>query len=223
MEDLQLKEERGTEFAREAAQTRRLPWVLAAVLAPLAAWFAWEAYGPDEIGNPVATSILAFEKQNRLTVFSAQLAPVVESEDSRFFDLVQSRQVAVIPANVAYTLDLSEVDAGRVDWDETTQTLDIRLPDVEIGAPNLDEASARYLREGIWISREAQDELTRDNTLLAERQAMEQARSPVLMDLARQAAREAVQQNLAIPLQVAGFGDVTVQVAFDGIGTPPAE
>ncbi len=37
---------------------------------------------------------------------------------------------------------------------------------------------------------------------------------------ARAAAKVAVRQNLAIPLKVAGFGDVTVAVRFDGEAAP---
>jgi hypothetical protein len=122
----------------------------------------------------------------------------------------------VIPARVTYTLDLSQVTANRLRWNEATNTLDVQLPQIRVGTPNLDEARAQYLREGLWITRDAQDQLTRDNTRLAAQQAQQQAANPVLMDLARQAARTAVQQNLAIPLEVAGFGDVTVNVRFDG-------
>jgi hypothetical protein len=50
---------------------------------------------------------------------------------------------------------------------------------------------------------------------------VEQAANPVLLDLARGAARSAVSQNLAIPLQVAGYGKVRVVVRFDGEPTPP--
>ena len=35
------------------------------------------------------------------------------------------------------------------------------------------------------------------------------------MNLARQAAREAIAQNLSIPLQVAGYGKAKVEVTFD--------
>lgn len=198
-----------------------LPWALLGAALALAAFFAWRAFGPRDYGDPLATSLVAFEKQNHLTVFSAQLAPVVSSEDSRVFGLVESRQIAVIPARVNYTLDLSGMDESRLDWDETTQTLDVVLPPVEVGRPNLDEARAQYLREGIWISRDAQDQLTRDNTRLAEQQASEQASNPVLMSLARSAARDAIRQNLAIPLSVAGFGNVTVNVRFEGEALPP--
>jgi hypothetical protein len=199
-----------------------LPWALLGAALMLAAFFAWRAYGPQDYGDPLATSLVAFEKQNRLTVFSAQLAPVVSSEDSRLLGLVESRQVAVIPAQVDYTLDLSGMDESRLAWDATAETLDILLPPVQVGRPNLDEARAQYLREGIWISRDAQDQLTRDNTRLAEQQASEQADNPVLMGLARSAARDAIRQNLAIPLSVAGYGNVTVDVRFEGEALPPS-
>ena len=68
----------------------------------------------------------------------------------------------------------------------------------------------------MFITREAQAKLNRDNTLLAERQAQTAATNPQLLDLARSAARDAVRQNLAIPLEVAGYGPVTVTVRFDG-------
>ena len=149
-------------------------------------------------------------------MFSAELSPVVASKDSRFFGTIESRQVAVIPARVDYTLDLSAMDRDRMGWDGETHTLDVRLPPLEVGLPNLDEGRAQYLREGIWISRDAQDKLTRANTRLAEKQALASAQNDVLMGLARSAAKDAIRQNLAIPLQVAGYGDVTVNVRFDG-------
>ena len=198
------------------ARVQAVPWLIVIVLLAAGAWLAWEAFGPEDHGDPLATSLVAFEKQNRLTVFSAQLSPVVASEDSRLFGALTSRQVAVIPARVDYTLDLSQVKANRLAWDEPSETLSVQLPAIKVGTPNLDEGRAQYLREGIWITREEQDKLTRDNTKLAEQQAVQQAANPVLMNLARSAARTAVTQNLAIPLEVAGFGAVKVQVRFDG-------
>lgn len=205
-----------TDRTSRLAVVQALPWFLCIGLLALSVWLAWEAFGPDELGDPVATSLVAFEKQNALTVFSAEFAPVVASNDSRFFGTIKTRQVAVIPARVTYSLDLSKVDRSRLAWNESEERLTVQLPPVQIGKPNLDEGRAQYLREGIWISREAQDKLTRDNTLLAEREARKAAANPVLLKLARDAARQAVTQNLAIPLQVAGFGDVDVVVRFDG-------
>ena len=73
-----------------------LPWLLFLGAAAVAVWLAWQLWRPEPIGDPLATSLVAFDKQDRLTVFSAELAPVVASDDSRLFGLVTSRQVAVI-------------------------------------------------------------------------------------------------------------------------------
>lgn len=199
------------------ARIQAVPWMIVIGLIALSAWLGWKAFGPTELdGDPIATSLIAFEEQNRLTVFSAQLSPVVASEDSRLFGALKSRQVAVIPARVDYSIDLSRIEARRLNWNPQNETLTVQLPPVRVGVPNLDEARAQYLREGVWITREAQDKLTRANTRLAEQQAMEAAANPSLMKLAQESGRTAVRQNLAIPLRVAGFGDVKVEVRFDG-------
>lgn len=195
---------------------RNLPWLLAAGSLAVAGYLAWVAYGPQDHGDPVGTSLVAFEKANRLTVFSALLAPVVTSDDERIFGLLKSRQVAVIPARVDYTLDLSRLDRSRLKWDAEQRKLDVTLPPLQVSKPNLDEAKAQYLREGVWITGDAQAQLTRSNTIVAEREAAKQAANPALLDLARGAARQAVAQNLGVPLNVAGYPDVKITVRFDG-------
>lgn len=199
----------------------RAPWLAFAAALALAGWLGWEAYGPEDLGDPLATSLVALEKQNRLTVFSAQLSPVVASDDERLLGMLKSRQIAVIPARVDYAVDFSKLGRERLAWDGQAQRLTVTLPPVRPGRPNLDEGRAQYLREGVWITNAAQAQLTRANTQLAERQAADQANSPVLLDLARDAARKAVQQNLTIPLQMAGYDRVSVTVRFDGEPTPP--
>lgn len=208
------------EPAKAPARASALPWLLFVVALAVAAWALWRAFAPATMGDPLATSLTAFEKQNRLTVFSAQLSPVVAANDEQLFGLIKSRQVAVIPARVDYTIDLTAMGRDRLAWNAEARRLDVRLPPLVLSKPNLDEARAQYLREGVWITRTAQDRLTRDNTRVAEQQAAGQAANPVLMGLARAAAKDAIRQNLAIPLQVAGFGDVTVAVRFDGEQAP---
>lgn len=194
-----------------------LPWLLfAATLAVL----GWHVFKPEKLGDPLATSLVAFEKQNRLTVFTAELAPVVSSDDERYFGILKTKQVAVIPARVDFTMDLSAMNRDRLKWDQDKRRLDVLLPPLQLSRPNLDEARAQYLREGVFITREAQDKLNRNTTQLAEQQATKAAANPVLMGLARSAAKDAIRQNLAIPLQVAGYGDVTVAVRFEGEPVP---
>lgn len=206
------------------ARGSALPWLLFVVALALAGWASWRAFSPKPAGDPLATTLTAFEKQNRLTVFSAQLSPVVANDEESLMGLIKSRQVAVIPARIDYTIDLSAMGRDRLTWNAEAQNgsgrLDVRLPALTLSRPNLDEGRAQYLREGMWITRTTQDNLTRANTQLAEKQAAEQAANPVLMGLARAAAKDAIRQNLAIPLQVAGYGDVNVAVRFDGEATP---
>lgn len=192
------------------------PWFLFLCASAVAAFALWQSYAPKERPNVLATTLHAFEKQNRLIVFSAQLSPVVTSDQSSLMGLINARQVAVIPAHVDYALDLSKVGADRMLWDEANRRLTVSLPPLEISKPNLHEANAQYLNEGIWISRTTQDALTRENTLAAEKQAVQQAANPVLLDLARSSARDTIRQNLTIPLEIAGYENVTVIVRFDG-------
>ncbi len=202
--------------ARQAA----LPWLLFIAALALAGWLGWRALRHDPQGDVLSASLTTFAKQNRLTVFSAQLSPVVGSDASQLFGMLKSHQVAVIPARVDYTLDLAKVGRDRMVWNASAKRLDVRLPPLTLSRPNLDEARAQYLREGVWITATAQEQLNRANTQLAERTAAEQAANPALMDLARTAAKDAIRQNLAVPLQVAGYGDVTVAVRFDGEALP---
>ncbi|MFN9578772.1 MAG: DUF4230 domain-containing protein [Novosphingobium sp.] len=202
--------------ARAIARQFALPWYLFAAALALATWALWRAFGPASYGDPLATSLTAFEKANRLTVFSAQLAPVVAADDERLMGLIKSRQIAVIPARVDYTLDLSKMTRTNMVWDEQAQRLTVTLPALTVSRPNLDEGRAQYLREGVWITRTAQDELTRANTRLAEQQAVQQASNPVLLNLARAAAKDAVRQNLSAPLKVSGHPQATVIVRVEG-------
>jgi hypothetical protein len=191
-------------------------WLAFGAMLAVGAQQLWQRFGPETHGDPIGVSLVAFEKQNRLTVFSAQVSPVVSSQDERLLGMLKARQVAVIPARVDYTLDLSKLDRKAMSWDEAGKRLTVTLPPIALSRPNLDEARAQYLREGVWIPRDVQAKLTRDNTLLAEKLAAQEAANPVLMGLARESARQDIRQNLAVPLRVAGYEDAEVDVRFVG-------
>ena len=207
------------EREKPLARTQAVPWMMVIVLLAAVAWLGWRAFFYQEEGDPVGSAMLAFEKQNSLTVFSSRFEVVAESEDKRGImsvDLLKSRQAAIIPATVEYRLDLSSMDRDRFEWDAEGERLDVVLPALRISRPNLDEAQQKVFTEGNWVTRDASADLARNNSLQAERRAAAFAKNPQVLALARQAAKEAVRQNLAIPLQVAGYGDVTVEVRFDG-------
>ena len=205
------------------ARTQVVPWLIVIVLLAAAAWLGWRAFFYNEEGDPVGSAMLAFEKLNSLTVFSSRFEVVAESEDRRGImgvDLLKSRQAAIIPATVEYRLDLSTMDRDRFEWNDSNDTMTVVIPQLRISRPNLDEAEQKTFTEGTYVSRDASADLARNNSRQAERKAAEFAKNPEVLALARQAAKDAVRQNLAIPLEVAGYGNVTVNVRFDGEKQP---
>lgn len=208
---------------RPLALVQGVPWMIVIALIALAAWLGWRAFFYQEEGDPVGSAMLAFEKQNSLTVFSSRFEVVAESEDTRGvlgMPVLRSRQAMIIPASVEYRLDLSQMGRERMEWEPEGQRLTVRLPQLRTTRPNLDEAQARVFQDGVFITRDASRDLSRNNSQQAERKASEFARNPQVLALARTAAKEAVRQNLAIPLQVAGYERANVSVTFDGEETP---
>lgn len=207
------------EEPKSLARVQAVPWLIVILLLAAVAWLGWEAFFAKEEGDPVASAMLAFEKQNSLTVFSSRFEVVAESVDTRGIagiDVLRSRQAAIIPATVEYRIDLAQVDADRLNWDEASGTLSVTLPPLRISRPNLDEANARIFTEGAYVTRDASRDLSQNNSRQAEDKAANFAKNAQVLALARQAAKDAVRQNLAIPLQVAGYEDASVSVFFAG-------
>ncbi|MEO0464659.1 MAG: DUF4230 domain-containing protein [Pseudomonadota bacterium] len=197
--------------------SERLLWAALAALAALALFLGWRAYVYEEEGDPVASAMLAFEKQNSLVVFASRFEVVAESEYEQSLGpltLRKVRQAAIIPASVDYRLDLSAMDASRFEWASDSATLKVTLPKLRASKPNLDEAEARLFTEGLLNTGGSQQLLSEKNSEIAEQKATAFAKNPEILALARSAAKDAVRQNLAVPLQVAGFENARVEVRF---------
>ena len=204
---------------RPLTRVQATPWLLVIFLLAAVAWLGWRAFVYKVEGDPVASAMLAFEKQNSLQVFSSRFEVVAESTDNRGLlgiDLLKSRQATIIPATVGYRLDLASMDRDAFAWDPASETLSVVLPPLRISRPNLDEAQARVFTEGNWVTANAQRDLSRNNSLQAERKAAEFAKNPQVLSMARDAAKQAIRQNLAIPLQIAGYREAKVSVRFEG-------
>ena len=222
--DLKTRDARDTDIRpgvtreQNLVKVQAVPWLIVIGLLAAVAFLTWRAFFYQEEGDPVGSAMLAFERQNSLTVFSSRFEVVAESEDTRGVmgvPVLRSRQATIVPASVEYRLDLSGMDRGDLAWDEAGDRLTVTLPQLQTSRPNIDEGAARVFTEGAYVTRDAAQDLARNNSQQAERKASAFAKNPEILALARQAAREAVRQNLTIPLQVAGYGDVTVDVRFE--------
>jgi hypothetical protein len=163
-----------------------------------------------------------FEKQSKLNVGEVKGALDVTTVDPGMFQFLRSAQKVTLPYSIGYQLDLSGLDASDYRWDAKRRTLRVEIPDVVPTKPNIDETQRRTLATaGVFVTREAFDNLNRRAAVLATRTANAEARKPEHLGAARTNARKAVAGLLEAPLTVAGLGDVTVEVAFpfDGAGT----
>ncbi len=165
-----------------------------------------------------------FEKQAKLNVGEVKGGLDITTVDPGQFKFLRSSQKVTLPYSVSYQLDVSALDSGDYRWDAERRVLRVTIPDVVPTMPNIDETRRRTLAtSGMFVTREAFDNLNRRAAVLATRTANAEAKKPVHLNAARANARTAVTKLLETPLEVAGLGDVQVEVAFPFDGARAGE
>ena len=172
---------------------------------------------PETIAS---ASLQSMRAQNRLIAFVARYVSVTTSTTSRFG--LSARRTLILPGDVRYELDLAKLDAKDVSWDDSTHTLSVRLPEVEVAGPEVDLSAAQEYGAGGVLAAltNADQSLDQANRAQAIADLRKQAAAEVPMRLARQAARQAVERSFAMPLLAAGFKDVKVVARFPTEGSP---
>lgn len=168
----------------------------------------------------IATASLeSMRAQNRLVPFVARYVSVTSSKTSRFG--FSSERTLILPGDVRYELDLGKLEPGDVQWDASSKTLKVELPEIEIAGPDVDLTKAReYGSSGLLGAvTDSRTQLDQANRAAAVADLRKQAMAPVPMRLAREAARQALQRSFAMPLQAAGFKDAKVVARFPTEGT----
>lgn len=177
--------------------------------------------------NPktIATeSLQAMRAENRLSVFAARYVSVVTSSEQQLGGLLSSQRTLILPGNVRYELDLSKLQPKDVTWDGSARTLHVQMPEIEVAGPDVDINAVREYGGGGVLSAltNANQQLDQTNRDRAVRDLRGQATAAVPMQLARQAARLAVERSFAMRLLAAGFKDVKVIARFptEGVDDP---
>ena len=168
---------------------------------------------PKSIAN---ASLQSMRAENRLTVFAARYVSVVTSEQQHLGGLVSAERTLILPGDVRYELDLSKLQNDDVSWDKSTHTLKVKLPEIDVAGPDVDINAVREYGGGGVLSAltNANQQLDQANRDKAVADLRKQATAAVPMQLAHQAAREAVERSFAMPLLAAGFKDVKVVARF---------
>jgi hypothetical protein len=181
-----------------------VPILLLALLIGGAAYWARKAWQP-EITTVAASTLEALKQQNRLLIFTNNSSATVTTTQTRFG--LSAKKTLIVQGLMRYEVDMTKLAANDVRWDEKSKTLSVRIPPIEIPPPQIDLNSIQeYGEAGILRSLTNVDEvLDASNRTKAQAELMSQAQSPVLMDMARAAAKKAVTQNFEVPLRAAGI------------------
>ena len=194
------------------------------LLLGMASGIADRIFGGPDARTIASSSLESMRAQNRLIAFVARYVSVVTSEQQRLGGLVTSERTLVLPGDVRYELDLAKLNPEDVTWDASTNTLRVRLPEIEVAGPEVDLNAAREYGEGGVLSTltNADQQLDQTNRAKAISDLRRQASAEVPMRLARQAARQAVERSFSMPLLAAGFKDAKVVARFPTEGTDDA-
>ena len=168
--------------------------------------------GPDP--ETIATaSLQSMREQARLTPFVARYVSVVTSTQTRFG--LSAQKTLIMPGLVRYELDLARLAQRDLAWNEASKTLTITLPPLEITGPQIDlDQIQEYDGGGVLLAiSNAEQALDAANRQRGQAELMRQARQPMPMRLARDAAKRAVARSFAMPLRAAGL-EANVAVKF---------
>jgi hypothetical protein len=171
--------------------------------------------GPDP--TTIATSSLeSMRAQNRLIAFVARYVSVTSSTVSRFG--FSAERTLILPGDVRYEVDLAKLQPEDVHWDQASNTLRVRIPDIEIAGPEVDLTAAREYGAGGVLATltNSETQLDQANRAKAVADLRKQAAGEVQMRLARDAARAAIERSFALPLNAAGIKDAHVVARFAG-------
>ena len=173
-----------------------------------------DAPGPDAMGIANAT-LLSVREQGRQIVFVGRFAAVVTASESRLG--LTARKTLILPGQVRYAVDLSRLRRTDLAWDADTQTLTVTLPPLEVAGPHLDFTGAQeYSDAGIvMMLTDAGRIIDEANRRAAQEELTRQARSPLPMTEARNAALRDVARSFALPLRAAGI-EASVAARFVG-------
>lgn len=168
-----------------------------------------ERYTDRKIEGSVETiataSLQGLREQARLTPFIARFVAVTTSTQSRFG--LSAKQTMILPGLVRYDLDLNQITQRDVAWDEGTKTLTVYLPPLILSGPEVDLKGMQIYDGGglLMALTDAEKTLDAANRDRGQKELLIQARGPVPMRLARDAAISAIERSFAMPLRAAGI------------------
>lgn len=161
--------------------------------------------GPDA-QTIVAVSLKAIKSQNKLSPLEASYVAVVTTTETRVGGLFESKKTLIMPGIVRYEVDLGKMTDRDLTWDAKTKTLHVKLPPIEVSAPQIDMTHLTSYTDGMLTAFASVDgALDANNRAVGQQQLRDQASAQPVMARAREAASKALEQMFSMPLNAAGL------------------
>jgi hypothetical protein len=182
----------------------------------------WQRYNRDyvvttrEDGSAV-TQVIAEKIAGVSSLKVSELSGTIQStaRDVRGFGLLKSDQVVKMPFSVDYFVDVDGIGARDLEWNPASRTLIVNAPDVRPARANVDESRRTLVKTGgLFVTRQAGEELSLQTSAHAQARAEASARAPERMAQAREYGRAALTKLMAAPLAAAGYADARILVTF---------
>ncbi len=160
---------------------------------------------PD--AETIATvSLRTVQRQAKLTILAARFTAVITSEQQRLAGLLSAKKTLIVPGTVRYEVDWAKITPQSLVWDAAAKTLTVSVPAPQVAGPEIDLAAMREYKDGaiLFALTDAERSLDAANRAQVAAALLADARAPALLDLARDAARQAVERTFLLPLAASG-------------------
>jgi hypothetical protein len=199
------------------AYMMRIAWLVIAAIAVTAGFYVYVQHqrlnnAEKELGINTSRVLTAvFSQSNELRVGRLRGAVLAKSECNSL-KVFENSQRVIAPYTMDYTVDLKKILQSSYRWNADDRILTIKIPDVELNAPSIDMANARFRQSGLYISRSCGVQMQK----LAAKQLAEgverKAGEEEYIGKVRESSRKAVERFVSGPLKAVGFNDVHVVV-----------
>lgn len=181
----------------------------------------YDFFSPQgKVVQTATSAILRMERESQLVTTRAFVQAVVRQRDEQWYG--NAEIIRIVPATIHYAVNLAEIDRDKLEYDESSRTLYVPLPDVKILSIDPDLAKAETVRNlDVLRSEGLTGNPLEDATEKMVRPMLEEmGKSPEIIKTAKDQAMMSVRQLLESSLDAVGM-KVRVKPYFKSEGKTP--
>lgn len=168
-----------------------------------------------DVSQVISTTVTSLKAQNKLQVYQFTGESRVSLRRSRLAGLLKGSQEMIVPASVAYYVNLAKLGIENVSYNAEAKVVYVDLPPLTMGDVAFAPERARTINGGLLTFDDDQVEAMRKiNYATARKAFVRLAQSPAIVGVAKRQAARNVKDYFEIPLRIVGHPDVKVVARF---------